>query len=135
MRRIKIILIVLIISIFGCSDDDTSFFYELIPIQNVVLPDYFKKGETHKVIVSYYKSTNCHYFSGFDYNKSSNKRAVSVVNLKIDKKECKDIETKDLIEVSFNFFVGKEKSYIFKFWQGRDKNGNHTFLTVEVPVK
>jgi hypothetical protein len=46
----------------------------------------------------------------------------------------KCIETDDLLEVSFDFFVGQEESYVFKFWQGENENGDNQCLIVEVPV-
>ena len=35
---------------------------------------------------------------------------------------------------TFNFYVTSNGSYIFKFYQGEDTNGQDVFLTIEVPV-
>ncbi len=120
----------------GCLDDDdgTSFFYELVTVHEVSLPDQFNREEIYTITVSYYRSTNCHSFAGFDYDKLENERTVSVVNLVVNEGNCKDLEKTDLVEVSFDFLVGKEDTYIFKFWQGKDEKGDDQFLTVEVPV-
>ncbi len=137
MRRIKIVLTFLLVVILtGCSDDDngTSFFYELATVQEASLPDQFNREETYTITVSYFRPTDCHSFAGFDYDRLGNERTVSVVNLVVNQGNCKDLETTDLVEVSFDFLVGNEDSYIFRFWQGRDENGDNQFLTVEVPV-
>lgn len=136
MRRIKIIFAFFLFTVFiGCSnDDETRFFYELVTVQEVTLPDQFNRGETYTINVSYFRPTNCHSFSGFDYNKLGNERTVSVVNLVVNEGNCKELEKKDLIESSFDFFVGQEDSYVFRFWQGRDENGDNQFLIIEVPV-
>jgi hypothetical protein len=39
-----------------------------------------------------------------------------------------------MAEYSFNFQVTSTKPYIFKFWQGKDTEGNNIFLEIEVPV-
>ena len=39
-----------------------------------------------------------------------------------------------LEEVTFNFMVTGNGSYIFKFWQGEYANGDDQYLTIEVPV-
>ncbi|WP_128755199.1 hypothetical protein [Aquimarina sediminis] len=136
MRRIKIILVFFLVAIFtGCMDDDeTNFFYELVKVEEATLPDQFNRGETHTITVSYFRPTNCHSFSGFDYNRLGNERTVSVVNLVVEQGNCTDLETTDLVEVSFDFFVGQEDSYVFRFWQGKNENGDNQFLIVEVPV-
>ncbi|GGX29892.1 hypothetical protein [Aquimarina muelleri] len=137
MRRIKIVFIFFLVTIFiGCSNDDdgTRFFYELVSVHEVTLPDQFNRGETYTISVSYYRPTDCHSFSGFDYNRLGNERTVSIVNLVIDEYNCKELEEKDLIEASFDFFVGQEDSYVFRFWQGRNENGDNQFLIIEVPV-
>lgn len=136
MRRIKIVFAFFLVTLFiGCSDDDeTNFFYELVTVNEVSLPDQFNRGETYTIGVSYFRPTDCHSFTGFDYNRLGNERTVSVVNLVVDKGSCDNLETKDLVEVSFDFFVGQEDSYVFRFWQGKDENGDNQFLIVEIPV-
>lgn len=136
MRRIKIIFaFFFIITFIGCSDDDeTRFFYELVTVHEATLPDQFNRGETYTINVSYFRPTDCHSFSGFDYTKLGNERTVSVVNLVVSEGNCKELEKKDLVKVSFDFFVGQENSYVFRFWQGRNENGDNQFLTIEVPV-
>ncbi len=136
MRMIKKILAFsLVMALVGCSgDDNTNFFYELVSIEEVVLPEVFNRGETHKITVSYFRPSDCHSFAGFDYNRLGNERTVAVVNVIVDQENCRTIERVDLIDVSFDFLVGQEESYIFRFWQGKNENGDNQFLTKEVPV-
>lgn len=136
MRMIKIIVAVaLTIALLGCSgDDNTNFFYELVPIEEVVLPEEFVQGETYKIAVSYYRPSDCHSFAGFDYDRLDNERNVALVHFVVNQENCRTLERIDLIDVSFDFLVGEEESYVFRFWQGRDDNGDNQFLTIEVPV-
>ncbi|MDY8137172.1 hypothetical protein [Aquimarina sp. 2201CG5-10] len=138
MKEIKIFLIIAITFCFtGCSLDDderTSFFYELVPIEAVNIPDEFERGRTYQITTSYFRPSTCHSFSGFDYDRLSNERTVSVVNVVFEDRPCDNLDQTDTIDVSFDFFVGNEDSYVFRFWQGRNDQGENQFLTIEVPV-
>jgi len=48
--------------------------------------------------------------------------------------QCQDLKENETREESFTFFVGLENSYIFRFWQGKDEQGNNIFLNKEVKV-
>jgi len=39
------------------------------------------------------------------------------------------------VDVSFDFKVIYTGTYVFKFWQGKDVNGNDLYYIVEVPVE
>jgi len=138
MKKIKIIALIILTScLTGCFNDDDSginFFYELVPVEQVSIPDQFTRGETYEITVSYFRPTDCHSFSGFDYDRLSNERTVSVVNVVVNDRVCEDLTETDLIDASLNFFVGIEDSYIFRFWQGRNDQGENQFLIIEVPV-
>ncbi len=135
MKRIKIILVFFLATFFaGCDNDNTGFFYDLVPIESAVVPDEFTRGETYTISVSYFRPTSCHGFAGFDYNRLNNERTVAVVNVVVNPNQCQDLEQTDLVEETLDFFVGQEESYIFRFWQGLDELGNNKFLSIEVPV-
>ncbi|MBW1294076.1 hypothetical protein [Aquimarina litoralis] len=138
MKRIKIIALIILTScLSSClSDDDSgiSFSYELVPIEQIDIPEQFTRGQTYEITVSYFRPSDCHSFSGFDYDRVSNERTVSVVNVLVNDRECEDLAETDLIDASINFLVGFENSYVFRFWQGRDAQGENQFLVREIPV-
>jgi len=136
MRTIDVILALFIgTTLVGCSgDDNTRFFYELVAVEEVMLPKAFERGEIYEIEVSYFRPTDCHSFSGLDFNRIGNERTVAIVNVIVDQEKCTPIERLDLIDVSFDFRVGQEESYIFRFWQGKNQNGDNQFLTIEIPV-
>ncbi len=137
MKTIKIILAFFIIAMTsGCGvDDNTGFFYELVPIETATVPDSFVRGETYTISVTFFRPTSCHAFAGFDYTPNDNERTVAVVNLVVNPDNCRDLEDTASVEESLEFFVGNEESYVFRFWQGRDDQGNNQYLTIEVPVE
>ncbi|MDH7447351.1 hypothetical protein [Aquimarina sp. 2201CG14-23] len=137
MKKIKIIAMIILSScLTSCLSDDAgiNFFYELVPIEQVEIPDQFVRGETVTITVSYFRPSDCHSFSGFDYDRVSNERTVSAVNVVVNDRVCEDLVQTDLVEASFDFFVGFEDSYVFRFWQGRNDQGENQFLIMEVPV-
>lgn len=137
MKKILLIAFLTLSTLLtSCSsiDDSINFFYELVPIEDVDIPEKFTRNETYKIKVSYYRPSDCHSFSGFRYDTLNNERTVSVVNVVFNDRECEDIEPTELIEESLDFIVGSEESYVFKFWKGVNDQEEGEFITIEVPV-
>lgn len=119
----------------SCSKDDgESLNQELVPIVSVNIPDSLKTGQTYEFEVLYNRTTNCHYFSGFDVSKNENTIVVGVVNnYRSVSNNCGTNE--NLQETAkLNFVVEREDFYIFKFWQGKTSVGEDKFLIKEVPI-
>lgn len=134
MRKI-IALCVLIISLASCSlsdDNNSRFYYEILPIESVVIPDEFTLGETYEIKVSYLRPSSCHIFNDFYYQSNLNQRTIAIVTTVYEDVSCAQVE--ELVEVSFNFIVNNNGTYVFKFWQGEDESGNDIYYIVEVPV-
>ncbi|MBR9913492.1 MAG: hypothetical protein GYB32_01490 [Algicola sp.] len=133
MKKIFIISF-LLFSLFSCSvgDDTPNFYYEILPVESVDIPDEFQFGSVHEISLTYYKPTDCHVFNNFFYETDLNQRTVAVVTSVYTNQNCNDVN--NLEEVSFNFEVNSFEPYTFRFWQGTDENGNDTYYIVEVPV-
>ena len=134
MKKILILSFILIL-ISSCSvdDDRDNFNLEILPIESIDIPDSFTIGETYPITVSYLRPSSCHLFREFYYDKENNIRTVAVIDYKFLRSDCEDLE-EELVEATFNFHVTSNGSYIFKFWQGEDDNGDNQYLTIEVPV-
>ena len=140
MNKIFIkILLLCTLCFTGCLDDDnTTFFYEQVPIEKVEIPDSFTRGEAVDIIVSYFRPTDCHSFFNFDYDVSNNQRTVTIINVVIDNEAtCTAIDQTDTVDIPLTFRAADEsddESYVFRFWQGKDDEDNDKFLEIEVPV-
>jgi len=134
MKKILILSFILIL-MGSCSldDDRDDFNLEILPIESVDIPDSFTIGQTYPITVTYLKPSTCHLFREFYYDKENNIRTVAVIDYKFLRNDCEDLED-ELVEATFNFHVTSNGSYIFKFWQGEDNNGDNQYLTIEVPV-
>ena len=137
MKKITIFALIILSScLASCSldDDDINFSFEQIPIEEVDIPDEFIRGETHEISTFYFRPSDCHSFSGFNLTRNSNEILLAVQNVVVNDRPCQDLEETQLIEESFDFLAGAEDSYIFRFWQGIDDQGENLFLVIEVPV-
>ncbi|TNJ47222.1 hypothetical protein KFZ70_04470 [Tamlana fucoidanivorans] len=136
MKRLVFICLTLVLFL-SCSTDNNdhpNFRLEVLPVESVVeIPDEFELGETYPITISYFKPSTCHSFSEFYYAKDNNERTVAPIDIVFDKDNCEALED-ELVEQTFNFTVTSNGSYIFKFWQGEDEEGEDQFIIIEVPV-
>ncbi|MDP5158482.1 MAG: hypothetical protein NWQ07_07900 [Flaviramulus sp.] len=131
----KIFVLCFLVLSMSCSvdNDATEFNLEVLPIDSVDIPTEFTLGETYPITVSYLRPSTCHSFKNFYYYKENNQRTVAPITYVFKANNCEIIENV-LVEATFNFNVTSNGSYIFKFWQGEDENGDPIYLTIEVPV-
>lgn len=137
MKRLIILSLTLILFV-SCSISDNGSSYDgysldVLPIESVDIPDTFTLGETYPITVHYFTPSTCYSFKEFYYLKNNNERTVAVINYVADNPNCTDLQD-ELTEATFNFVVTSNGSYVFKFWQGTDENGDDQYLTIEVPV-
>ena len=134
MKKI-IFLLLIVISVSSCSvdDDANNFYYEILPVESVVIPEEFELGQTYEITVTYLRPTNCHVFNNFYYESDLNQRTVAVVTSVYQNNDCLPLIDEEA-QATFNFMVNSNGTYVFKFWQGEDENGNDLYYIVEVPV-
>ena len=132
-KFIVLSFILALISSCDVNDNGRDFNLEILPVESVDIPESFTLGEVYPITVSYLRPSTCHVFSEFYYARENNTRTVAVITYDFLDNDCEDLEN-ELVEETFNFKVTSNGSYIFKFWQGEDTNGENQFLTIEVPV-
>lgn len=132
-KIIALLSLFLVITSCSVSNDEPNFHYELLPIQDVEIPTEFVMGETYQITLWYYKPSTCHGFGGFYYEKNLNERTIAIQSIVQDESTCTPL-TNELVSATLDFYVTNNGSYVFKFWQGVDDNGEDVFYEVEVPV-
>ena len=134
MKKIVLFLVV-ITTLLSCSldDDNATYTYQVLPIDSFVVPTSFTLGQTYSIKLKFQKPTSCHYYQGIYYDKNLNTRTIAVQTAAQKDQVCTQ-EIPPLSEVSFNFFVTSNGSYIFKFYKGEDAAGKDIFEEVEIPV-
>lgn len=137
MKKLKLISsLFFIMLLMSCNpeSDEIKYNLEFLAIESVDLPDTLVLGQTHEIKVTYKKPTSCHVFNAFYYEKNLNIRTIAVNSIVTQRDDCVTLDN-EIEEASINFYVTNNGSYIFKFWQGKDENGEDLFLEIEVPVE
>ncbi|WMI68878.1 hypothetical protein [Mangrovimonas sp. YM274] len=135
MKKI-LVLCTFLLTVLSCSLDDDgspSFYYEILPVESVDMPEEFVLGETYPIYLSYLKPSSCYVYNNLYYDSELNQRTIAIVD-KVYVNDCIEYDEEEIEEVSFNFKVVSNGTYIFRFWQGEDENGNDLYYIVEVPV-
>lgn len=129
-----------IVAFWSCSIDDSvdeEFRSEFLPIESVTIPSEMHHGEVYTIDYTYFKPSTCHIFHDLYYISESNYHTLAVINTVLTNVEntiCKPL-TDELVERSFTFLCESSAgTYIFKFWQGVDENGQDIYLIHEVPI-
>lgn len=130
----KVLFALLFFSSISCSldNDNESFHLEYLKVESVTIPDSFVLGETYEIKVIYKRPTTCHSFHGFYYDKNLNERTIAVQSI-VTENNCIELENQ-LNEAALNFYVTNNGTYKFKFWQGKNENGDDIYLEYEIPV-
>ena len=136
-KNIYFLIPVLFMLFIGCSIDDDPvehpLEYERVPILSTNLPAELTVGKKINLRLTYDRPTSCHKFSGIEYEELKGELYFAVVTAYPKDQDC---ENEDLTATtSFEFTPEPVDFYIFKFWQGRNDQGEDMYLTVEVPVK
>lgn len=136
----KVFLILLIVSatltLGSCEKDDTpNFHFVPLSIVSAELPEFFSLDQTYQIRVTYNKPDGCTSFGGFDVTqKDVTTRNVVVIGTKrYDQEACTQAIEEETN--TFNFKVINNETYVFRFWQGEDADGNQEYFEVLVPVR
>lgn len=135
MKYLLIAFIAIGLTLTSCSDDDDShsYHYEYVNVTSADVPDEFIYGQTYRINMTVELPNSCYYFyNQYDYFYEGTSRLIYPIAHVDDDVAC----TLNIREVNFTIPVQalQEETYIFKFYQGQDDDGQDTFLTIEVPV-
>ncbi len=136
MKKLSV-LIVVFLSLIGCSTDDAPiFFFEVTPVNAVSsVPDTFVVGQTDTLQITYRRPSTCHAFNGFDINRDGDVKEITLVTKVVEgRANCSDLEddTRTAPLVITPEEVGELN---LSFFTGNDADGNPTFLTFNIPIE
>lgn len=130
----KSILIYLIIILASCSSvkNEDNTVLKLLPIEKANTPQVFIYGTIDTISIKYSLPDACHVYHSLYYQYQDSTRVVAVRALEYVDKICsQNIVQKDL---KFPLQIIQKEDYVFKFWKGRDNNGNDIFEERIIPV-
>ena len=137
MRRlyVAILAITFLTVLNSCSldDDGVNFHYEALQITSVDVPEEFNLGQIYTIKVNMLRPDDCTLIEGFDVTKSDiTVRNVVAIGAILDKPDCQPLDQE--VQDTFLFEVLYDEPYLFRFYTGKDANGEAQYLEVEVPV-
>jgi hypothetical protein len=138
MKRSFFVLCAVLVSFTFSScdlgDDGPNFHFVPLQIVSADLPESFTLNETYEIKVTYLKPDGCTYYSGFDIVKPeiTTRNVVAIGSQRTDQDVCTQVVEEK--EASFNFIVIYDQTYLFRFWQSENENGEQQYFEVEVPV-
>ena len=127
-------MVALTLTVTSCSDDDDvndhEYHLEYIGVTSADLPDEFIYGLTYRINVTIELPNSCYYYyNQYDYFYEGTSRLIYPIAHVDDNVPC----TPNITETTFSIPVQalQNETYIFKFYQGQDADGQDIFLTIE----
>ena len=135
MKKI-VALIGIFMLMISCStnDDQPNVHFELLPVESVVMPAEFYANTENEIKISYLQPTSCHGFDGFYYDKVDTTRTVAIQSFVLEQSNCTTL-TNEIKEKSLMFKPLDPGTYLFKFWKGKDSNGEDIFEEYSIVVQ
>lgn len=139
-----LILAVCVLAMTSCEleSDEPSLVPELAEVTDIDLPEFFEKGKSYNIEVTYVLPTACHIPQGLSATREavygSGRRKIYVAGIaarEYGAPEC-DQENDDLEKTaSFRLLIDEDMPYTFFLWTGVDATGKNLYNEVEVPVE
>ncbi len=136
MKKLALLSMLTVCCLIGNScntDDGANFHFAALKTLRAEVPDSFQLNEKYNITVTYERPDGCTFFEGFDVTSGDTTvRNVVVIGTVFSDSTCPP--EMEEVEVAFDFVVLYNQTYTFRFWQGKDENGENLFLEIEVPV-
>ncbi len=135
-KYLRVFLMMLALTAWtGCSngDDGPESTFEPLVITSAELPESFRLGELYQIPITYQLPDGCTEFHTLSMGTpSQNERDVLAIGRRVDADGC-TLQVREGTETLI-FQVLFDQTYIFRFWQGENADGEPQFLEIEVPV-
>lgn len=127
----KVIFIFSLLFLVSCTADD-EFQLHLLTIDEAVTPASLTSGDVEFITVKYTLPSPCYSFYNLYYEYQGTSRIVAIRALEDLSTAC--AQTTVEAEYTFPLQVSQTEDYTFKFWKGKDSNGEDIFEEIVVPV-
>lgn len=136
MKNLKWLVGLFLIGIcmVSCLDDEPvmNVTYQYRPIDSIEIDSIYPARQVTEIKTFFTTTNGCQQFFDYDYTALGNERTVSVVTSEIQDAGCSElIETKSF---TLRFSPTTSGTYTFRFWNGKDAEGQDTFIIREVVV-
>jgi len=128
----KFALIILSLFVLSCSEETPLFEFSTLPIDEAKTPVSFTYKTSDTIVLKYTLPNACFSFNNVYYEYDRNSRIVGINVIKDLEKTCNQATIEK--EIKLPIHVLQEEDYIFKFYKGKDANGDLIFEEITVPV-
>lgn len=128
----KFALIILSLFVLSCSEEAPLFEFSTLPIDEAKTPVSFTYKTSDTIVLKYTLPNACFSFNNVYYEYDRNSRIVGINVIKDLEKTCNQATIEK--EIKLPIHVLQEEDYIFKFYKGKDANGDIIFEEITVPV-
>lgn len=132
MKKVFFAIFILLLTV-SCSDDDYSnYHYELLPVEEAIVPSEFVHGQIYYITVKYIRPDECYIYNDVLYEYDFDARNIAVISTVAEGNSCEILELEE--ELTIRVQALQREPYIFRFWQGDDDDGEPIYLEIVVPV-
>ena len=128
----KFALIILSLFVLSCSEEAPLLEFSTLPIDEAKTPVSFTYKTSDTIVLKYTLPNACFSFNNVYYEYDRNSRIVGINVIKDLEKTCNQATIEK--EIKLPIHVLQEEDYIFKFYKGKDANGELIFEEITVPV-
>lgn len=136
LRNLKWLVGLFLIGIFAvsCLDDEPvmNVTYQYRPVDSIQIDSIYPARQVTEIKTFFTTTNGCQQFFNYDYTAIGNERTVSIITSEIEDVSCTDVTKVQSFVLKFSpEFPG---TYTFRFWNGKDENGQDTFIIREVNI-
>lgn len=132
MKKAALLLIGIILFSSCLDADEPNYKYEFLKIDSAITPASFTYGEIDTIKIKYTLPNDCYYFDRLYYQYKDTTRTVAVTAAVSLNNTCEEIAMEE--EYSFTVHAIQKEDYVFKFYKGKDADGESIFEDVVIPV-
>lgn len=135
-RNLKWLVSLFLIGIFAvsCLDDEPvmNVTYQYRPVDSIQIDSIYPARQVTEIRTFFTTTNGCQQFFDYDYSAIGNERTVSVITSQIQDTGCTEITEAKSFILKFN--PENPGLYTFRFWNGKDENGQDTFIIREIQI-
>ena len=132
LKKLTVLCLGIVLFNSCLGDNEPNFTYEILPIDEAIVPASFTFGEQDTIAIKYSLKGSCYSFDNLYYEYQDSTRIVAVRAYVSLDEACALVLTQK--EYKFAVNVSQEEDYVFKFWKGTDDTGENIFEEFIVPV-
>lgn len=122
------------ITAVSCLDDEPvmNVTYSYRPIDSVQIDSIYPARQVTDIKTFFTTTNGCQQFFDYEYTAVGNERTVSVVTSQIEGSGCTDVVETESYTLQFK--PEQSGTYTFRFWNGKDAEGQDVFIIREIVV-